>query len=254
MLRKTPSLFSIPFRSSRWLTAIFWFSGMFFQPGLVSGSVAIDQTCDQVAHQAAVESGVPVSVLQAITRTETGRRRNGATRPWPWTVNMEGTGRWFDEPSEALQYVNENFQRGARSFDVGCFQINYRWHGQHFSSIEEMFDPLANARYAARYLSELYSEKGNWDDAAGAYHSRTPRYANRYKARFRQFREAVMRNAPALTPAPPETSLATVEPVQPRPRQNLYPLLQPVSGTRGHGSLVALRSSGSARQLIGATE
>ncbi len=222
------------------------------QQGLASAPG--DQICDQVAQQAAIESGVPVSVLQAITRTETGRRRDGETRPWPWTVNMEGAGRWFDAPSEALQYVNENFQRGARSFDVGCFQINYRWHGQHFSSIEEMFDPLENARYAARYLSELYSEKGNWDEAAGAYHSRTPRYANRYKARFRQFRTAVIRNAPEISPQLPPPAVVASQPPQQVPRQNLYPLLQPASGTRTHGSLVALHTPGNGNRLIGSSE
>jgi soluble lytic murein transglycosylase-like protein len=67
-----------------------------------------------------------------------------------------------------------NHARGARSYDVGCFQINYRWHGQHFASLDQMFDPDANAAYAARFLSELYAEFGDWSRAAGAYHSRTP--------------------------------------------------------------------------------
>lgn len=144
--------------------------------------------CDQAAATAARESGVPVEVLRALTRTETGRRMDGALRPWPWTVNMEGEGRWFDNRAEAMAFVERRRSRGARSFDIGCFQINHMWHGQHFASIEAMFDPLTNARYAARFLNEIRAERvgprPDWVRIAGAYHSRTPRYAEKYRKRF----------------------------------------------------------------------
>ena len=124
--------------------------------------------CDQAALQVARESDVPLDVLKAITRTETGRGTTEGMQPWPWTVNMEGRGVWFDTAQQAQGYVFRHFRDGARSFDVGCFQINYRWHGHAFGSIEEMFDPLANARYAARFLTDLHEEHGNWTAAVGA--------------------------------------------------------------------------------------
>lgn len=212
------------------------------------------EVCDQVAHIAAAEAAMPVSVLQAITRTETGRRRAGTTQPWPWTVNMEGEGRWFDTREEALSYVIEHFERGARSFDVGCFQINYRWHGQHFSTIDQMFDPLENARYAARFLGELYAEKGDWSDAAGAFHSRTPRYANRYIRRFDAFRAALGDGVPVL--AASYTAATTV--AEPAPativRVNRFPLLQSVGAPRGNGSLVMLAGRGNGRRFIAGSD
>ena len=163
---------------------------------------------------------------------------------------MEGLGKWFDNPADALAFTMERFERGARSFDVGCFQINYRWHGQHFSSVQEMFDPLINARYAARYLTELYNEKGNWLDAAGAYHSRTPRYANRYKQRFQRFRTALASSPPAV-PLEQPVPVAAVTPAAPAPdKPNQYPLLQQATGTRGPGSLVALNGTGNSRSLF----
>ena len=124
-----------------------------------------DQTlvCDSVAETVSQESNVPLVVLKAISRTETGRLKGGDVIPWPWTVNMEGRGVWFDTRDAALAFVYKNYKRGARSFDVGCFQINYRWHHEAFSSIEEMFEPFANATYAARFLSQLYQELGSWD-------------------------------------------------------------------------------------------
>ncbi len=104
---------------------------------------------------------------------------------------MEGQGRWFETRRAAHAYTARHLDRGARSFDVGCFQINHRWHGQAFPSLHAMFDPERNARYAARFLARLYREKGNWPDAAAAYHSRTPKYANRYRSRFERISRAV---------------------------------------------------------------
>ena len=208
--------------------------------------------CDQAAWQASQATGVPLSVMKAISLTETGRKRDGAFRPWPWTVNMEGAGAWFDTRVEAYDFVQENFARGARSFDVGCFQINYKWHGQHFASIDEMFDPLANAFYAARFLSELYAETGSWTDAAGAYHSRTPEHAERYSAIFERNRARVTDDAEI--PEIPDivavaNGVAPGAPVRPeRIRVNTYPLLQ-AGATTMPGSLVPV-SNGSGASLF----
>lgn len=148
----------------------------------------IASLCDRAALKASRAKGVPLDVLQAISRTETGRPTNSGLQPWPWTVNMEGTGRWFATLDEARSYVFLHFKNGARSFDVGCFQINYKWHGTAFRSIDDMFDPVLNALYAAEFLIDLYQEFGNWTDAAGAYHSRTPEFAEKYTARFDRIR------------------------------------------------------------------
>lgn len=156
--------------------------------------------CDQAAISAARLTGVPVDVLLAITRTETGRQTSDGISPWPWTVNMEGRGQWFDTRDAALAHIFEHFKRGARSFDVGCFQINYKWHGAAFASIADMFDPNANARYAAEFLSRLYAETGDWTSAAGAYHSRTPEFADRYEARFERILGETDPTVPAALP------------------------------------------------------
>ncbi|MDA5092822.1 lytic transglycosylase domain-containing protein [Aliiroseovarius sp. KMU-50] len=198
--------------------------------------------CDQVAKVASQQTGVPISVLKAISLTETGRKRGGSFRPWPWTVNMEGKGVWFDTEEEARSYVFKHFKRGARSFDVGCFQINYKWHHKNFSSLDEMFDPLANGLYAARFLSDLFSEKGNWSDAAGAYHSRTPKYANRYKERFAKFRArlAVEDDQAIEVASYPATPVERPQSASPVSRINNFPLLQTGRGEKGLGSLVPI--------------
>ncbi len=194
--------------------------------------------CKSAAEVAARESGVPIDVLRAISLTETGRRVKGAFLPWPWTVNMEGVGKWFDDLAAAQQYVDRHHARGARSFDVGCFQINYKWHGHAFQSIEDMFDPVTNARYAAQFLTELHQEFGDWSKAAGAYHSRTPKYARKYIARF----ERIRADLPPTSPAVVVADAGAREPVAPQPlaRKNTFPLLK-AGGRHGMGSLVPLR-------------
>lgn len=164
------------------LTAAFGLA--LFAPATGVAAASPAQLCDAVADRAGDAHGVPRSVMRAITRTETGRTGPSGLEPWPWTVNMEGAGRWFESPEAALAYVEKEQARGATSFDVGCFQINHRWHGQHFASVEAMFQPMANADYAAQFLKSLYAETGSWSKAAGFYHSRTPEFVERYRARF----------------------------------------------------------------------
>jgi len=222
-----------------------------FVPDRVNSAQDLSLICSQAAAYAAQETGVPVSVLQAISLTETGRNRSGEMHPWPWTVNMEGKGVWFENEDEARAYVYKNYKRGARSFDVGCFQINYKWHGHGFASIEEMFEPNPNALYAANFLLKLYREKGDWSSAAGAYHSRTPKYADKYEKRFNAFRKALLGND---APPPPLLTVAVDAPIllvpKPAVRTNHYPLLLGNSGPRALGSLVPLGTRQTAQRLI----
>ena len=136
--------------------------------------------CEWAALTAAAEVGVPPDILATLTLTETGRRRAGVVRPWAWSVNAEGAGSWFNDPAEALAFAQDRIDQGRLNLDIGCFQLNYRWHGENFPSVVEMFDPLENARYAARFVRDLYAETGDWRRAAGAFHSRTAVNATKY--------------------------------------------------------------------------
>jgi hypothetical protein len=139
--------------------------------------------CEAAAFRAAAAENVPLDVLRAIALAETGGGRGGGGKPWPWTTNVEGVGAWHATRADALAHIAKRHAEGARSYDVGCFQINRRWHGSAFDSLEEMFDPDANALYAARFLKSLKQETGDWTRAAGWYHSRTPELAAKYRGR-----------------------------------------------------------------------
>ena len=153
---------------------------------LLSGAIASPHhtphdLCRVAAVTAARTHHVPEEVLLAITTVETRTNRGGESGPWPWTVNVAGQGTWFDSFAEARSHAAAALASGQTSFDVGCFQLNYRWHGQEFSGLDEMFDPATSADYAARFLKSLHAESGDWLIAAGHYHSRTPRHSQRYR-------------------------------------------------------------------------
>jgi hypothetical protein len=59
-------------------------------------------------------------------------------------------------------------------------QINLMHHPDAFASLEQAFDPQANAAYAARFLTTLHQQTGSWDRAIAWYHSATPELGDDY--------------------------------------------------------------------------
>ena len=91
---------------------------------------------------------------------------SGALHPWPWTVDAEGQGAFYDSKELAIAAVRALQARGVRSIDVGCMQVNLMHHPNAFNSLEQAFDPVArNANYAAQFLTELHGQ--NRDLAKG---------------------------------------------------------------------------------------
>ena len=141
--------------------------------------------CRAAIARAERDRGIPAGLLQAIGRVESGRRdpATGHFAPWPWTINAEGRGMFFPTREAAIAEVRQLQARGVRLIDVGCMQVNLHHHPNAFPGLEQAFDPLANARYAAQFLSELRGAGGDWARAAGHYHSQTPERAEPYRAR-----------------------------------------------------------------------
>jgi soluble lytic murein transglycosylase-like protein len=171
---------------------------LFIMIALAAPASAAPELCERAAAQAAAETGVPADLLLAIALAESGRQQDGRLRPWPWAANLEGQGHWFDTRAELVAFAEGAVAVGRPSVDIGCFQINWRWHGQHFARPGELSDPLTGARHAAGYLARLHAEFGGWEAAVGAYHSRDPARAQRYAARVASLRGT----APTAPPAP----------------------------------------------------
>jgi len=141
--------------------------------------------CQQAIESAGRAHAVPAGLMAAIGRVESGRQDpvTGALHPWPWTVDAEGQGTFYDSKDQAIAAVRALQARGVRSIDVGCMQVNLMFHPAAFASLEEAFDPRANALYAAHFLNALHAGSHDWSGAIGAYHSQTQALGDDYRRR-----------------------------------------------------------------------
>ena len=136
---------------------------------------AADADCTAAIASAERSVDIPAGLLMAFGQVESGRSDpiGGAVQPWPWTIDAGGAGRFFASQTEAMAATAALQGRGVASIDVGCLQVNLMHHPAAFATLEEAFDPLANALYAARFLRLLFSQTGDWSAAVAAYHSQT---------------------------------------------------------------------------------
>ena len=198
---------------------------------------AEDALCESAARRAAAETGVPLAVLLAVALSESGRKAGARFAPWPWVLNVEGQGAFFDTRAAALAAAQAAISSGRDSTDLGCFQINFRWHGDGFASLADMIDPDRNAAYAARFLRDLYAESGDWIVAAGHYHSRTPVHADRYR-KVVQRHLAALGAGPLPAPGPLRDAAPMLTQAGTPLRENRFQLLQGGGAPVSMGSLV----------------
>ena len=139
------------------------------------GYTRIIPDCEFLANIVEEKFDLPPDVLASISNVEAGRiLPNGNKKGWPWTVNHAGEGLFFENSSEAINYVKEALIIGDLNLDVGCMQISLKWHSENFKTLDEAFDPKINILYAAKFLKKLYNVHGSWDDAIKHYHSSDP--------------------------------------------------------------------------------
>ena len=129
--------------------------------------------CESAIAAAAAANDVPQDILMAIGMVESGLA--------PWVLNAEGTPYFLDNKADAVAQLTALQAEGIESIDVGCMQINQRWHPDAFATAEDAFDPAKNADYAARFLRSLYGlSNQSWADAVAYYHSSAQRYQRPY--------------------------------------------------------------------------
>ena len=128
---------------------------------------------------------MPSNMLRAISVTESGKWINPIAKSiaWPWTINVGGKGYHYDSKIEAIQAVKKLMKKGRSSIDVGCMQINLKYHPEAFNNLEQAFEPKYNIEYAAEFLAKKYKQKRSWEAAIRHYHNANPIYSNKYIAR-----------------------------------------------------------------------
>ena len=139
---------------------------------------------------------LPPEVLYAVALTESARQvdSTGNVRPWPWTLNVRGRGHFFASREEAEAALQQHFDAGRRSIDIGLMQVNWRYHRQRLGSPQLALDPYHNLRVAAEILRDCHQRRQDWWAAVGCYHApNSPQRAARYRARVRAHWQRVTR-------------------------------------------------------------
>lgn len=139
--------------------------------------------CAGAVHAAEIGSHLPPFLLHAVSLAESGRwsERRQAAVAWPWTITAGGEGKFFRTKEKALAEIRQLLARGVTNIDVGCMQINLRYHGDAFRKLEEAIEPINNVAYAAAFLRHLRLKSGSWAHAIGKYHT------NNWKGRGKDY-------------------------------------------------------------------
>ena len=106
------------------------------------------QKCSNIFSYFEKRHKIPKDTLYSISLQETqkphSKHRLGLTWPWAVTVNPSGKGYHFKNKTEAIKFAKAQLASGKGSIDVGCMQINLKYHPDAFTSVEQAFSPRRN--------------------------------------------------------------------------------------------------------------
>ncbi len=116
--------------------------------------------CTAAIQAAERRYALPAGLLGTIAKVESGRPITGMgdIRAWPWTIDADGAGLFLQSRAAAVAWAEQGLATGVRQMDVGCLQVNLQSHPGAFRSLNEAFNPMDNADYAARFLRRLAVE------------------------------------------------------------------------------------------------
>jgi soluble lytic murein transglycosylase-like protein len=155
----------------------------FSSAAVVDRYISESQKCARIFPYMEKRYKIPPDALHSISLKESGRIHptHKISIVWPWAVNVEGEGFYFETKREAILFVKKQLLQGKESIDVGCMQINLKHHPDAFRSLEQAFDPGRNIAYGAQFLRSKYEQFGDWHKAIAHYHSATHELGSKYK-------------------------------------------------------------------------
>lgn len=145
------------------LLAAFTFSAVACLPDIAQATLVCEKHFISISR----EIGVPLQILYAVALTESSRKG----KLQPLALNVAGRGVFPKSVAQAMLVIKRAQRRGISLIDVGCMQINIRYHRHKFRSLEHMFQPRSNIEYGARFLRQLKRRHGSWTLAIARYHA-----------------------------------------------------------------------------------
>ena len=143
--------------------------------------------CENTIESVEIQTEIPKGLLLGIGKAEAIRKIKNKFVIWPWTINHAGKSMFFDTKKQMRNYVFKNLKRNDLNMDVGCMQINIKWHKNNFKKISDMFEVNPNISYAASFLQQLKNKHGSWDNAIKHYHSSDPKKNKPYLIKVKSF-------------------------------------------------------------------
>lgn len=122
--------------------------------------------------RAEIQNKIPRGLLSAIAKVESDHKE--------YAINVGGRSVYTDSFTTAVSIAKSKINAGITNIDLGVMQLNYRWHGDQFASLEEMLTPEKNINYAASLLKSLYDQHRNWQKAIRHYHSSNLEHSRKY--------------------------------------------------------------------------
>ncbi len=121
---------------------------------------------------------VPLNLLLQVAKVESGFGLH--KMPWPWAIQVQDKSYYFKNQIAANLYIKQLLSLGIENFDVGCFQINWRWHKDKVRCPQELLNPIKNTLIAAQFLKDLKTQHHSWLKAVSYYHSSDPHQGKNY--------------------------------------------------------------------------
>jgi len=131
-----------------------------------------------IIHKTEEQHGIPKGLLVAMAKVESGFN--------PHALNINGKAVLACNQQESLEIIKQELQIQNYNIDVGLLQINLKYHGREFDSINSMLDVRENLAYAAIFLSKLYKKHNSWAQAVRYYHSGNSAFNRKYSKKVLQ--------------------------------------------------------------------
>jgi hypothetical protein len=165
--------------------------------GVLPVSVAIGQDIPPAYRQVAAANDIPADIFYAVALSESGRDLgpDRPMRPWPWTLNIHGEGRYFANRQSAWRAIVASIVSDRPSVDIGPMQVNWRYHRSALIDPWRALDPYANLQVAAEILKSCQQRLIDWWASVGCYHSpASSERAKRYRERVRGHWQSLVRS------------------------------------------------------------
>lgn len=124
---------------------------------------------------------IPRDLLYAISIHEAGKPHSyNLSIVWPWSLHINGKAYYLKNGRSSLRFVKKQISRGITNIDIGCMQINFKYHSKNFKSISHMINPKYNIEYASKFLLSKYKKTRSWKKAVSQYHSHNVPLGSKY--------------------------------------------------------------------------